>query len=395
MVIYDTVLVRYGELTTKGKNRNIFIRKLLDNTKNSLKDLKKLEFSSTRDRIYIKINGEDTNIIEDRLKDVFGISSFSFTCKINSNIDTIKETTFNLMKDLGDSTFKVITKRQYKEFDMSSDAVNRAVASNILINTNHKVDVHNPNIKVNIEIQKDHTYITSNKIEGAKGYPTGVNGKVLLLLSGGIDSPVAAYYIMKRGIEVEAIHYASPPYTSTQAQDKVLELAKIVSRYQGKMRVHIVNFTDLQMEIYARCNESYTITIMRRMMFRIAEKVANKRNCLAIATGENLGQVASQTLDSLSVINEVTKMPVIRPLITFDKIDIIDVSNKIGTYKTSILPYEDCCTIFTPKNPVTKPKLEKSIKYENNFDYESYINDCVENMNSILILPSVTEDEYL
>ena len=299
------------------------------------------------------------------------------------------------MKDLGDSTFKVITKRQYKEFDMSSDAVNRAVASNILINTNHKVDVHNPNIKVNIEIQKDHTYITSNKIEGAKGYPTGVNGKVLLLLSGGIDSPVAAYYIMKRGIEVEAIHYASPPYTSTQAQDKVLELAKIVSRYQGKMRVHIVNFTDLQMEIYARCNESYTITIMRRMMFRIAEKVANKRNCLAIATGENLGQVASQTLDSLSVINEVTKMPVIRPLITFDKIDIIDVSNKIGTYKTSILPYEDCCTIFTPKNPVTKPKLEKSIKYENNFDYESYINDCVENMNSILILPSVTEDEYL
>lgn len=395
MVIYDTVLVRYGELTTKGKNRNIFIRKLLDNTKNSLKDLKKLEFSSTRDRIYIKINGEDTNIIEDRLKDVFGISSFSFTCKINSNIDTIKETTFNLMKDLGDSTFKVITKRQYKEFDMSSDAVNRAVASNILINTNHKVDVHNPNIKVNLEIQKDHTYITSNKIEGAKGYPTGVNGKVLLLLSGGIDSPVAAYYIMKRGIEVEAIHYASPPYTSTQAQDKVLELAKIVSRYQGKMRVHIVNFTDLQMEIYARCNESYTITIMRRMMFRIAEKVANKRNCLAIATGENLGQVASQTLDSLSVINEVTKMPVIRPLITFDKIDIIDVSNKIGTYKTSILPYEDCCTIFTPKNPVTKPKLEKSIKYENNFDYESYINDCVENMNSILILPSVTEDEYL
>lgn len=395
MVIYDTVLVRYGELTTKGKNRNIFIRKLLDNIKNSLKDLKKLEFSSTRDRIYIKINGEDTNIIEDRLKDVFGISSFSFTCKINSNIDTIKETTFNLMKDLGDSTFKVITKRQYKEFDMSSDAVNRAVASNILINTNHKVDVHNPNIKVNIEIQKDHTYITSNKIEGAKGYPTGVNGKVLLLLSGGIDSPVAAYYIMKRGIEVEAIHYASPPYTSTQAQDKVLELAKIVSRYQGKMRVHIVNFTDLQMEIYARCNESYTITIMRRMMFRIAEKVANKRNCLAIATGENLGQVASQTLDSLSVINEVTKMPVIRPLITFDKIDIIDVSNKIGTYKTSILPYEDCCTIFTPKNPVTKPKLEKSIKYENNFDYESYINDCVENMNSILILPSVIEDEYL
>ena len=395
MVVYDTVLVRYGELSTKGKNRNIFIRKLLDNIKSSLKDLEKLEYRYTRDRIYIKINGEDSKEIEERLKNVFGISSFSFTCKINSDIEEIKKITLELVKNLETSTFKVITKRQDKTFELNSDKVNRATAGNILANTNHKVDVHNPNIRINIEIQKENTYITSNKIEGAKGYPTGVNGKVLLLLSGGIDSPLAAYYIMKRGIEVEAVHFASPPYTSKQSFDKVVELARIVSKYQGKMKIHVVNFTDLQMEIYARCDESYAITIMRRMMYRIAEKLALKRNCLAIATGENVGQVASQTLESLAVINEVIKMPVIRPLITFDKIDIINMSRMIGTYETSILPYEDCCTIFTPKNPVTKPKSTKAVYYEKNIDYDTLIDNSIENIETVLVLPNEVKDEYL
>lgn len=395
MEIYDTVLIRYGELSTKGKNRNVFIKKLLDNIKLSLSDLTKLEYRRTHDRIYIKINGENIAIIEERLKNVFGISSFSFTMKIPSNIENIKDVTLNLMKDKQDTTFKVITKRQNKNFELISDKVNRIVASNILLNTNHKVDVHNPEVKIKIEIQKEDTYITSNKIEGAKGYPTGVNGKVLLMLSGGIDSPVAAYYIMKRGIEVEAIHFASPPYTSNQALEKVIDLARIVSMYQGKMRVHIVNFTDIQMEIYSKCNESYAITIMRRMMVRIAEKVAKNRNCLAIATGENLGQVASQTLESLSVINEVTKMPIIRPLITFDKIEIINKAIDINTYQTSILPYEDCCTIFNPKNPVTKPKLEKAILLENKFNYNILIENSISLMESELVLPNKEIDEFL
>ncbi len=395
MVIYDTVLIRYGELTTKGKNRRAFIRKLFDNIKNSLNDLDKLEFKSTYDRIYIKINGEDISIIEDRLKKVFGISSFSFTVKVDSNIDVIKETCLNMMKDIEPTTFKVISKRHDKKFEFISDQVNRFVAGNILANTDHKVDVHNPNVKINIEIQEESTFITSNKIEGAGGYPTGINGKVMLLLSGGIDSPVAAYYIMKRGIEVEAVHFASPPYTSNSAQDKVMELAKIVSAYQGKMRVHVVNFTELQMEIYARCNESYAITIMRRMMVRIAEQVALNRKCVALATGESIGQVASQTLESMSVINEVTKMPIIRPLVTFDKIEIINKAISIDTYKTSILPFEDCCTIFTPKSPIIKPKLEKAIKYENYFDYNAMISKCMDEIDTTIILPSTKQEDFL
>ena len=395
MVIYDTVLIRYGELTTKGKNRRAFIRKLFDNIKNSLNDLDKLEFKSTYDRIYIKINGEDISIIEDRLKKVFGISSFSFTVKVDSNIDVIKETCLNMMKDIEPTTFKVISKRHDKKFEFISDQVNRFVAGNILANTDHKVDVHNPNVKINIEIQEESTFITSNKIEGAGGYPTGINGKVMLLLSGGIDSPVAAYYIMKRGIEVEAVHFASPPYTSNSAQDKVMELTKIVSAYQGKMRVHVVNFTELQMEIYARCNESYAITIMRRMMVRIAEQVALNRKCVALATGESIGQVASQTLESMSVINEVTKMPIIRPLVTFDKIEIINKAISIDTYKTSILPFEDCCTIFTPKSPIIKPKLEKAIKYENYFDYNAMISKCMDEIDTTIILPSTKQEDFL
>ena len=325
----------------------------------------------------------------------FPSNSFSFTVKVDSNIDVIKETCLNMMKDIEPTTFKVISKRHDKKFEFISDQVNRFVAGNILANTDHKVDVHNPNVKINIEIQEESTFITSNKIEGAGGYPTGINGKVMLLLSGGIDSPVAAYYIMKRGIEVEAVHFASPPYTSNSAQDKVMELAKIVSAYQGKMRVHVVNFTELQMEIYARCNESYAITIMRRMMVRIAEQVALNRKCVALATGESIGQVASQTLESMSVINEVTKMPIIRPLVTFDKIEIINKAISIDTYKTSILPFEDCCTIFTPKSPIIKPKLEKAIKYENYFDYNAMISKCMDEIDTTIILPSTKQEDFL
>ena len=387
MVIYDTVLIRYGELSTKGKNRNQFIRKLLENIKRALKDLEKLEFKSTYDRIYIKINGENIEELENRLKKIFGISSFSFTIKVKSDLEEIKSTCLELLENEKGETFKVITRRHDKNFMYRSDEINRHVAGKILSSTNLKVDVHNPDIKLQIEVQEENTFITSKKIEGAGGYPTGINGKVMLLLSGGIDSPVAAYYIMKRGIEVEAVHFSSPPYTSQSAQDKVLELAKIVSIYQGSMKVHIVNFTELQMEIYAKCHESYAITIMRRMMVRLAERLAIKNKCLAIATGESLGQVASQTLESMSVINEVCKMPIIRPIVTFDKLDIIDKAKEINTFETSILPFEDCCTIFKPKNPVTKPRLDKSINMENLFDYELLLEKALSNVETFYKQP--------
>lgn len=387
MVVYDTVLIRYGELSTKGKNRNQFIRKLLENIKRALKDLEKLDFKSTYDRIYIKINGENIEELENRLKKIFGISSFSFTIKVKSDLEEIKSTCLELLENEKGETFKVITRRHDKNFMYRSDEINRHVAGKILSSTNLKVDVHNPDIKLQIEVQEENTFITSKKIEGAGGYPTGINGKVMLLLSGGIDSPVAAYYIMKRGIEVEAVHFASPPYTSQSAQDKVLELAKIVSIYQGSMKVHIVNFTELQMEIYAKCHESYAITIMRRMMVRLAERLAIKNKCLAIATGESLGQVASQTLESMSVINEVCKMPIIRPIVTFDKLDIIDKAKEINTFETSILPFEDCCTIFKPKNPVTKPRLDKSINMENLFDYELLLEKALLNVETFYKQP--------
>lgn len=387
MVVYDTVLIRYGELSTKGKNRNQFIRKLLENIKRALKDLEKLEFKSTYDRIYIKINGENIEELENRLKKIFGISSFSFTIKVKSDLEEIKSTCLELLENEKGETFKVITRRHDKNFIYRSDEINRHVAGKILSSTNLKVDVHNPDIKLQIEVQEENTFITSKKIEGAGGYPTGINGKVMLLLSGGIDSPVAAYYIMKRGIEVEAVHFSSPPYTSQSAQDKVLELAKIVSIYQGSMKVHIVNFTELQMEIYAKCHESYAITIMRRMMVRLAERLAIKNKCLAIATGESLGQVASQTLESMSVINEVCKMPIIRPIVTFDKLDIIDKAKEINTFETSILPFEDCCTIFKPKNPVTKPRLDKSINMENLFDYELLLEKALSNVETFYKQP--------
>ena len=387
MVVYDTVLIRYGELSTKGKNRNQFIRKLLENIKRALKDLEKLEFKSTYDRIYIKINGENIDELESRLKKIFGISSFSFTIKVKSDLEVIKSTCLELLENEKGETFKVIARRHDKNFMYRSDEINRHVAGKILSSTNLKVDVHNPDIKLQIEVQEENTFITSRKIEGAGGYPTGINGKVMLLLSGGIDSPVAAYYIMKRGIEVEAVHFASPPYTSQSAQDKVLELAKIVSIYQGSMKVHIVNFTELQMEIYAKCHESYAITIMRRMMVRLAERLAIKNKCLAIATGESLGQVASQTLESMSVINEVCKMPIIRPIVTFDKLDIIDKAKEINTFETSILPFEDCCTIFKPKNPVTKPRLDKSINMEKLFDYELFLEKALSNVETFYKQP--------
>lgn len=394
MVKYDTVLVRYGELSTKGKNRKDFIRRLDRNIRYMLRDFKDLQYKRTYDRIYIKLQDEDPEEIAERLKKVFGISSFSFTERVDSDIDAITARCLEIAKETDKKTFKMLTKRHDKTFPMVSDAVNRHIAGVILDNTDLQVDVHNPQLLIRVEIHENDTYITSDKIPGAGGYPAGINGKVLLLLSGGIDSPVAAYELMKRGIEVEAVHFASPPYTSQAARDKVAELARLVSIYQGRMKIHYLNFTDIQLAIYKAAGDPYAVTLMRRMMFRLAEMVAKQNNCLALGTGESVGQVASQTLSSMAVINDVIRIPVLRPLVCFDKVEIIDLARRIGTYETSILPYEDCCTIFDPKNPVTNPTIHKSEYYESKFDWQPMLEKCVAAEETVTVRPE-TKDDFL
>lgn len=395
MVKYDTVLIRFGELSTKGKNRKEFIRQLEKNLKFMLKDFPQLSFRRTHDRIYIQLSDEDTDLIKEKIQKVFGISSFSFTQKISSDIEEMKKTCLSIALSSGFKTFKMIAKRHDKTFPMKSDEINRAIAGRILSETDLKVDVHHPQLEILVEVHKNDTYVTSEKIPGAGGYPAGMNGKVLLMLSGGIDSPVAAYELMKRGLKVEAIHFASPPYTSENAKQKVLDLAEQVSIYQGGMKVHMINFTDLQLEIYKTAGDPYAVTLMRRMMFRIAELIAQKYECLALGTGESVGQVASQTLESISCINDVVKIPVLRPLICMDKIEIIDIARKIGTYETSILPFEDCCTIFDPKNPVTKPTIKKASYYESKFHYEDEIMKCINTEDVKLVHPKVEKESFL
>ncbi len=392
---YDHILIRYGELSLKGKNRNVFIRQLKENIKKALKSFSTLEIESQHDRMYIYLKEEDPNEVANVLSRVFGISSFSFAIKVDSDIDAIVDACLQTLDFSNAKTFKVAARRSDKNFPVISDQINRIVAGAILKNSAWKVDVHHPDYKIVIEVHRDSTYIMTDRMAGAGGYPVGVGGKAMVLLSGGIDSPVAAYLMMKRGVRIECIHFASPPYTSENAQQKVLDLASIVSAYQGDLLVHIVPFTNLQLAIYQHADESYAITLMRRMMMRIAEGLAQKRKALVLATGESVGQVASQTLESMVAINSVVNIPMIRPLVCMDKVEIIELSKKIGTYETSILPYEDCCTIFTPKNPVTKPRVDRCVKYEESFDFESLVQECIQSSESIWIHPQQKEDQDL
>lgn len=392
---YDHILIRYGELSLKGKNRNVFIRQLRENIKKALKSFSSLEIESQHDRMYIYLKEEDPAKVADVLSRVFGISSFSFAIKVDSDIDAIVDACMQTLDLEKEQTFKVAARRSDKNFPIISDQINRIVAGAILKNSHWKVDVHHPDYKIVIEVHQNATYIMTDRMTGAGGYPVGVGGKAMVLLSGGIDSPVAAYLMMKRGVRIECIHFASPPYTSENAQQKVLDLASTISAYQGDLLVHVVPFTNLQLAIYQNADESYAITLMRRMMMRIAKGLAQKRKALALATGESIGQVASQTLESMVAINSVVDIPMIRPLVCMDKVEIIELSKKIGTYDTSILPYEDCCTIFTPKNPVTKPRVDRCVKYEESFDFETLVQDCIQNTESIWIHPQKKEDQDL
>ena len=378
------ILIKYGELTTKKDNRKLFINILYNNIKKALEDYD-VKIIKNRVRMFIETDDNIDEIVN-ILKSIFGIHSIVIATKVNTNTIEIEKEVLNIAKNTKFNTFKVETDRADKSFPISSMDFSRRIGALILKNiANIKVDVHNPEYLLKIEIREDYTYIYHKEVKGAGGYPVGVAGKGLLMLSGGIDSPVAGYLAMKRGIEVECIYFESPPHTSIMAKNKVKKLVEHLTKYNSSITLHVIKFTDIQEAIYKNIDPTYMITIMRRMMYRISEKVMEKNSLLCLINGESVGQVASQTLTSMRVINSVTNVPVIRPVACLDKLEIIDISKKIGTYETSILPYEDCCTIFLPKHPVINPNMNKAIEYEKSFDYESLIEETINNEEIIMI----------
>ena len=382
---YDHIMVRFGELSTKGKNKSDFIKALARNIKSALSDFSNLDIIIRYDHIYVKLNDNDPKRVIEVLQDVSGIQGLSLVLKTDEDIENLRKVCLELVKQEDGKTFKVHSKRTNKKYPIISDQINREIATVILKNTNLKVDVHNPDILVSIEIRDEGAYVFTHTYKGAGGYPLGVGGKIMHMLSGGIDSPVAAYLLMKRGIKIECIHFASPPYTNAGVIEKLKDLLGKLNKYQPEIRLNIIPFTKLQEEIYAQSDESYAITIMRRMMFRLADRLAKRRRCLAISTGESVGQVASQTLESMNVINDVTNMPVLRPVVCYDKTEIIDLSKKLDTYDISIRPFEDCCTIFAPKNPKTRPSMEKVLEYEAKWDYNKMIDEALDNVEVVHI----------
>ncbi|MGP1909079.1 tRNA uracil 4-sulfurtransferase ThiI [Metabacillus sp. JX24] len=393
---YEHIMVRYGEITTKGKNRRWFVNCLKQNLKSVLSDYPALGYWGNRDRLYINLNGENHEGILEKLPLVFGIHSFSLVLKTKRELEEIKNGALALIEGqykAGDS-FKISAKRADKTFPLLTNEINYEVGSHILKNTDGlTVDVHSPDIDVRVEVRGEAAYLSSKDYEGIGGLPAGASGKAVLMLSGGIDSPVAGYFAMKRGIELEAVHFFSPPYTSERAKQKVIDLARRLTVFGGRIRLHIVPFTEIQEAIQKQVPESYVMTSTRRMMLQIADKIREKHDALAIVTGESLGQVASQTLESMYAINDVTNTPIIRPLIASDKKDIISLAKQIGTHDTSILPYEDCCTIFTPPSPATKPKLEKAQRFESFLDFEPMILKAVER-TELVELSAASEEEF-
>lgn len=385
---YDHLLVRYGELTLKGTNRKMFVNQLKDNVKRALIPLSGYHVKGKRDRMYIELSPEaDIYEIIQRLSKVYGIKSISPVIKIDKNEEKINQSAIQLSHDFEKgSTFKVDVKRVDKSFRLDTYELQRQVGGAILKeNNNITVNVKNPDYEIKIEVRMDAIYIYEKVIAGAGGLPVGTGGKTLLMLSGGIDSPVAGIEVMKRGVTVEAIHFHSPPFTSEKAKDKVIELTRILAERVGPIKLHLVPFTEIQKQINKVVHPRYTMTSTRRMMMRISDKVVHQINANAIVNGENLGQVASQTLKSMYAINHVTATPVLRPLLTLDKEDIIKKAKELGTFETSIQPYEDCCTIFTPKNPVTEPDFDKVIKYESVFNFDEMIENAVENIETLTI----------
>jgi len=385
------ILIKYGELTTKKDNRKFFIKTLRNNILDKLSDYN-IAVTDDYYRMFIEVNEDDIDSITSKLKCIFGIHEIA-VCYKDENVteEEIKKVSLMVMKEEDFCTFKVETKRSDKSFPVKSMDMNNIIGSLILKNIECKVDVHNPEIILNIEIRREGFYIYTKGIKCLGGYPVGTLGRGLLMLSGGIDSPVAGYMTIKRGVELYYLYFESRPHTSIEARNKVRDLARKLENYNTNGKLMVVNFTKIQETIYKNLDTTYLITIMRRMMYRIAERVAKKNKCLAIVNGESVGQVASQTLASMIAVNDVTNYPILRPLCSFDKLDIIEISKKIDTYDISILPYEDCCTVFVPRHPVINPNLKHIYSEEAKIDFDTLINEAV-NTIEVIDLKEIKSD---
>ena len=392
---YTEIMVRYGELSTKGKNRKDFIGRLAGNVTKVLRDFPQVEIHPRHDRMHIVLNDAPFAEVDKRLKRVFGIQTYSPTIKVEKTLAKIEETALALMKETFKKgmTFKVNTKRSDHQFLYDTNELNKMVGDYLFDNMEDlKVEMKHPDIVLRIEVRKDAVYISNQLLRGAGGMPVGTGGRAVMMLSGGIDSPVASYLALKRGVDIEMVHFYSPPYTTEKALNKAKELTGILANYAGKINFIAVPFAEIQETIKEKIPEGYLMTLQRRFMLQLADKIRAKRRGLAIFNGESVGQVASQTLESMAAINDVTTTPVVRPVATMDKTEIINLAEKIGTFDLSIQPFEDCCTIFAPPRPKTKPKIDKAREFENRLDVEGLIDRALAGIQVTSIYPN---DKFL
>ena len=375
------ILIRYGELSTKGRNKKMFTQKLASNIKKALVDFPQVKVIPDYDFMYLDLHEAPEEAVIEKVKPIFGIQSISPVYIVEKDMEVAKKVVLDLLnqEDLEGKTFKIMTRRSDHTFEMDTNQINLFLGDAVLeAFPDIKVQLKQPDITVRIDVRREHLMVSLKTIQGAGGLPVGTSGRVMLMLSGGIDSPVAGYLAMKRGMEIQCVHFASPPYTSPQALEKTKLLAAKIARFGGSIQFLTVPFSRIQEEIKKSVPEAYLMTIMRRFMLRITDQLRENARALAIANGESVGQVASQTLDSMVAINDVTNTPIIRPVATMDKLDIIRVAEEIDTFELSIQPFEDCCTVFAPPSPKTKPKLEKARQYEARLDVEGLIKEAVE-----------------
>ena len=375
------ILIRYGELSTKGRNKKMFTQKLASNIKKALVDFPQVKVIPDYDFMYLDLHEAPEEAVIEKVKPIFGIQSISPVYIVEKDMEVAKKVVLDLLsqEDLEGKTFKIMTRRSDHTFEMDTNQINLFLGDAVLeAFPDIKVQLKQPDITVRIDVRREHLMVSLKTIQGAGGLPVGTSGRVMLMLSGGIDSPVAGYLAMKRGMEIQCVHFASPPYTSPQALEKTKLLAAKIARFGGSIQFLTVPFSRIQEEIKKSVPEAYLMTIMRRFMLRITDQLRENARALAIANGESVGQVASQTLDSMLAINDVTNTPIIRPVATMDKLDIIKVAEEIDTFELSIQPFEDCCTVFAPPSPKTKPKLEKARQYEARLDVEGLIKEAVE-----------------
>ncbi|MHA2787075.1 tRNA uracil 4-sulfurtransferase ThiI [Streptococcus agalactiae] len=393
---YSEIMIRYGELSTKKKNRMRFINKLKNNMEHVLSIYPDVSVKTDRDRGHVYLNGTDYHEVAESLKEIFGIQAFSPSFKVEKNVDTLVKAVQEIMTSVykDGMTFKITAKRSDHSFELDSRALNHTLGDAVFsVLPNIKAQMKQPDINLKVEIRDEAAYISYENIRGAGGLPVGTSGKGMLMLSGGIDSPVAGYLALKRGVDIEAVHFASPPYTSLGALKKAHDLTRKLTKFGGNIQFIEVPFTEIQEEIKEKAPEAYLMTLTRRFMMRITDRIRENRNGLVIINGESLGQVASQTLESMQAINAVTATPIIRPVVTMDKLEIIDIAQKIDTFDISIQPFEDCCTIFAPDRPKTNPKIKNTEQYEKRMDVEGLVERAVAGIMVTTIQPQADSDD--